>query len=170
MVGSRGAGARVAARFTSESRSRQTAPTTSGGAFHGDLGEEFAARSQTGLNAYHDRPGMLELIGDVSGATVLDLGCGAGQYMAELVARGATVAGADGSESLLRHARARVGDETPLWLHDLEEPLVFAPAATPTSRSNRLVMSRAITGWAAPLVGGPPSCTWPLSRDANRCR
>lgn len=75
---------------------------------------------------------MLELIGDVSGATVLDLGCGAGQYMAELVARGATVAGADGSESLLRHARARVGDETPLWLHDLEEPLVFAPAATPT--------------------------------------
>lgn len=88
---------------------------------------------------------MLELIGDVSGATVLDLGCGAGQYMAELVARGATVAGADGSESLLRHVRARVGDETPLWLHDLEEPLVFAPAATPTSRSNRLVMSRAIT-------------------------
>jgi hypothetical protein len=45
---------------------------TSGGAFHGDLGEEFAARSQTGLNAYHDRPRMLELIGDVSGATVLD--------------------------------------------------------------------------------------------------
>lgn len=32
------------------------------------------------------------------------------------------------------------------------------------------VPSPTITGWAARGVGGPPSCTWPASRDANRCR
>lgn len=97
-----------------------------GGAFHGELGAEFAIRSETGLNAHHDRPAMVELIGDVAGAAVLDLGCGAGQYMAELAERGATVVGVDGSELLLSHARARLGPEVTLRRHDLEDPLDFA--------------------------------------------
>jgi SAM-dependent methyltransferase len=97
-----------------------------GGAYRGDSTEEFAARSGTGLNAYHDRPAMLDLIGDVSRAVVLDLGCGAGQYLAELIGRGATVTGVDGSEVLLGHARDRVGPGVTLQLHDLEEPLGFA--------------------------------------------
>jgi transposase len=30
--------------------------------------------------------------------------------------------------------------------------------------------SRPTTRWAAPVVAGPPRCTWAVSRAANRCR
>ncbi|WP_231976241.1 class I SAM-dependent methyltransferase [Streptomyces sp. 3214.6] len=59
---------------------------------------------------------------------MLDLGCGAGHYAAELLERGAsTVVGVEGSESLLRAARERLGDgdRAPLHRHDLEEPLAL---------------------------------------------
>ncbi|MEV1003283.1 class I SAM-dependent methyltransferase [Nonomuraea sp. NPDC050202] len=96
-------------------------------AYHDALGDHFAERAQTSpYNAYTDRPAMLGLAGEVSGARILDVGCGAGHYAAELLARGARVAGIDGSATLLRHARARVNGDAELRLHDLEEPLGFA--------------------------------------------
>jgi hypothetical protein len=95
------------------------------------MGEEFAAQvTKNVYNSYTDRPAMLRLAGDVGGLRVLDLGCGAGHYAAELLERGAsTVVGGDGSESLLRAARERLGDgdRAPLHRHDLEEPLAFLP-------------------------------------------
>ncbi|MFF8971808.1 class I SAM-dependent methyltransferase [Streptomyces sp. NPDC014995] len=97
-------------------------------AYHGEMGEQFAARATTSVyNAYTDRPAMLRLAGDVGGLHVLDLGCGAGHYAAELLRRGAArVVGVDGSESLLRAARARLGDRAAaLHHHDLEQPLTF---------------------------------------------
>ncbi|CAM5278701.1 class I SAM-dependent methyltransferase [Streptomyces aurantiogriseus] len=98
-------------------------------AYHGEMGEQFAARATTSAyNAYTDRPAMLRLAGDLGGLRVLDLGCGAGHYAAELLERGAArVVGVDGSESLLRAARARLGDRAAAALHhhDLEEPLTF---------------------------------------------
>ncbi|MFD9389896.1 class I SAM-dependent methyltransferase [Streptomyces sp. NPDC060000] len=91
------------------------------------MGEEFAAQvTRSVYNSYTDRPAVLGLAGDVSGLRVLDLGCGAGHYAAELLERGAaTVVGVDGSESLLRAARERLGDRAELHRHDLEEPLAF---------------------------------------------
>ncbi|RMB80713.1 class I SAM-dependent methyltransferase [Streptomyces shenzhenensis] len=93
-------------------------------AYHGEMGELFAAQAtDSAYNAYTDRPAMLGLAGDVSGLRVLDLGCGAGHYAAELLERGAaTVMGLDGSESLLKTARERTGDRAVLRRHDLEEP------------------------------------------------
>lgn len=52
-------------------------------------------------------PLMLEMLGDVSGAKVLDLGCGEGGYSRELARRGATVTGVDGSARLIEVARER---------------------------------------------------------------
>ncbi|RJL34064.1 class I SAM-dependent methyltransferase [Bailinhaonella thermotolerans] len=99
-------------------------------AYHDALGDRFAAHAETSpYNAFTDRPAMLALAGDVAGARVLDVGCGAGHYAAELLARGAEVTGVDGSAALLRHARARVGGRAALRLHDLEEPLDFAEDA-----------------------------------------
>ncbi|WP_116952345.1 class I SAM-dependent methyltransferase [Jiangella endophytica] len=96
-------------------------------AYHDALGEHFAARATGGTyNAYTDRPAMLELAGDVRGLDVLDLGCGAGHYAAELVKLGAVrVVGVDGSETLLRAAQQRLGGRAALHHHNLEEPLAF---------------------------------------------
>lgn len=75
-------------------------------AYHDELGDYFAKNA--GSSAYHahaDRPAMLALAGDIAGLKILDVGCGAGPYAAELLVGGAGVAGIDGSATLLRHAR-----------------------------------------------------------------
>ncbi|NUW37609.1 methyltransferase domain-containing protein [Nonomuraea sp. SMC257] len=100
-------------------------------AYHDALGDHFAQHADTSpYNAYTDRPAMLELAGDVSGTRILDVGCGAGHYAAELSARGARVVGIEGSATLLRHAQARVNGHAELLLHDLETPLDFADDAS----------------------------------------
>lgn len=96
-------------------------------AYHDDLGDFFAQNADlSAYNAFTDRPAVLGLIGDVSGAEILDVGCGAGHYAVELLTRDARVTGIDGSATLLAHARDRVQDRAVLRLHDLEEPLDFA--------------------------------------------
>lgn len=50
---------------------------------------------------------MLELIGDVAGVRVLEVGCGDGALSVELARRGATVVGADASEQMIAAARER---------------------------------------------------------------
>jgi len=48
---------------------------------------------------------VVSLLPDVSGATVLDAGCGSGRYVRELEARGARVVGMDLSPAMLERAR-----------------------------------------------------------------
>ena len=55
-------------------------------------------------------PLMLELLGDVRGISILDLGCGEGGYSRELARRGAKVVGVDGSSRLVTRARERAPD------------------------------------------------------------
>lgn len=59
----------------------------------------------------HDRfgilPYLLDLLGDLSGQTVLDAGCGDGYLARVLAARGAHITGMDLSPSLIAQARAR---------------------------------------------------------------
>jgi hypothetical protein len=56
--------------------------------YQGSLGEIYAARAGApGLNSLHDRPAVLDLIGDVDGQSIVDLGCGAGHVAHELLAR-----------------------------------------------------------------------------------
>lgn len=96
-------------------------------AYHDDLGDFFARNADlSAYNAFTDRPAVLGLVGEVTGAEILDVGCGAGHYLAELLARGARVTGIDASATLLEHARGRVHDPSVLRLHDLEGPLDFA--------------------------------------------
>ena len=50
----------------------------------------------------------LELIGDVQGQRILDLGCGTGRYCVLLAGRGATVVGLDPSLGMLEQAERKV--------------------------------------------------------------
>jgi ubiquinone biosynthesis O-methyltransferase len=54
---------------------------------------------------------ILELIGDVTGKQVLDVGCGDGMLAVELAIRGAQVTGIDASETMIRAARERARRE-----------------------------------------------------------
>ena len=50
---------------------------------------------------------ILELVGDVSGCRVLDLGCGDGEFALELARRGAIVTGIDASAAMIAAAKDR---------------------------------------------------------------
>jgi len=67
-------------------------------------------------------PRMMEMLGDVSGRRILDLGCGEGGYSRQLKRRGANLIGVDGSETLVRIARERAAAEK------LEIPFICANA------------------------------------------
>jgi ubiquinone/menaquinone biosynthesis C-methylase UbiE len=77
-----------------------------------------------------EEPILRGLIGDVSGLEVLDLGCGTGRHSLWLAARGASVTAVDFSGGMLAEARRKPGaDAVRFLVHDLHEPLPFAPAS-----------------------------------------
>ncbi|WP_171246556.1 class I SAM-dependent methyltransferase [Isoptericola sediminis] len=88
---------------------------------------EYQEANASGLfNTYYERPAMLRLAGDVRGRRILDVGCGTGPLTAELRDRGAEVTGLDGSPAMIELAREHLGDDVPLHVADLAEPLPFA--------------------------------------------
>lgn len=84
-------------------------------------------------NALYERPAMLALLPPVTGAKILDAGCGSGWYAEQLAARGACVTGIDASERMVEYARQRLsrgsyadGTKPLIRVADLSEPLGFA--------------------------------------------
>ena len=57
--------------------------------------------------AWRSWPRIFDALPSVSGARILDLGCGRGDHAAELVRRGAVVVGIDANEELIGVARSR---------------------------------------------------------------
>ncbi|WP_370941978.1 class I SAM-dependent methyltransferase [Amycolatopsis sp. cg5] len=91
------------------------------------IAEGYSAENETNLmNAYYERPAMLELAGDVTGRRILDAGCGSGPLFAALRDRGAVVTGFDASAGMVALARRRLGTEADLRVADLADPLPFA--------------------------------------------
>ncbi|PTL82248.1 class I SAM-dependent methyltransferase [Vitiosangium sp. GDMCC 1.1324] len=61
---------------------------------------------------YVEAPSFFEALGDITGQSVLDLGCGAGLYTRRLAQRGAArVVGLDISPNMIDYARAREAEE-----------------------------------------------------------
>lgn len=74
-----------------------------------------------------EEPHMRELVGDVLGLAVLDLGCGTGRHSLGLAASGAEVTAVDFSEGMLAEARRKPGAQAIRFVvHDLHEGLPFA--------------------------------------------
>ncbi len=74
-------------------------------------------------NAYYDRPAILNLVGDVEGKRVLELGCAAGVLSEQLVDRGALLLGFDREPTMIEFARRRLADRARFEVADLGEPL-----------------------------------------------
>jgi ubiquinone/menaquinone biosynthesis C-methylase UbiE len=90
------------------------------------LADAYAAKVNTKPhNAYYEQPATKSLIGDVTGQTILDAGCGAGVYSQWLLQNGANVFAIDSSEKMLGHARKRTEDKATFHHANLEEPLYF---------------------------------------------
>lgn len=86
----------------------------------------YSAANETNLlNAWYERPAMIDLAGDIEGRRVLDAGCGSGPLTAALREKGATVSGFDLSPSMIDLARERLGEDTDLQVADLGERLPY---------------------------------------------
>ncbi|MEO3790945.1 class I SAM-dependent methyltransferase [Nonomuraea sp. B10E15] len=113
--------------------------------------EAYSAENETSLlNAYYERPAMLDLAGDVAGRRILDAGCGSGPLSAALRDRGAVVTGFDSSAKMLELARRRLGDDADLHLADLGEPLPFPDAAFDDVVASLVL--HYLEDWTAPLA------------------
>lgn len=88
--------------------------------------DAFAATApDSPYNAHYERPAMLAMLPPVSGADVLDAGCGPGIYAAWLAERGARVVGLDVSPRMVELARARLGGRATFNVADLGQPLTM---------------------------------------------
>ena len=90
------------------------------------MAEAFRDNAEDSVyNAYYDRPAVLDALGPVSGARVLDAGCGPGAYAAALLEAGAEVVGFDASTAMVEIARTRLGDRCRIDVGRLGEPLPY---------------------------------------------
>jgi len=70
-----------------------------------------------------------QLLGELRGLEVLDLGCGTGRHAISMAARGARVTAVDFSEGMLERAKQKRGDANITFqVCDLTKPLPFAAA------------------------------------------
>jgi SAM-dependent methyltransferase len=71
-----------------------------------------------------EEPRVDQLLGDVAGCTVLDVGCGTGRHAVRLAQAGAVVTAVDFSPGMLARARAKPGAQAVTFLeHDVSRPL-----------------------------------------------
>ncbi|MBX4149017.1 class I SAM-dependent methyltransferase [Paenibacillus lautus] len=86
--------------------------------------------SQSGHNAYYERPAMIHLLpANMEQMTVLDAGCAAGWYTEQFLKRRARVTAVDLSPAMIEACKRRVGNEATVFACDITEDLPFEDEA-----------------------------------------
>jgi SAM-dependent methyltransferase len=115
------------------------------------MAEQYTALNDASmLNEHYNRPAIRRLLGDVRGHRVLDVGCGSGPNLIDLLADGAEVVGVDGSPAMVEIARKRLGPDVDVRVADAAEPLPFE-----TSTFDDVVCSLTLhylRDWSEPLA------------------
>jgi SAM-dependent methyltransferase len=95
------------------------------------LADVWSATTDEGpFNGFLERPALRSLVpSSLSGAAVLDAGCGSGAQARWLLDQGADVVGIDLSPRMIEEAKRRCGDEGRFFVADLSEPLPLEPAS-----------------------------------------
>ncbi|MGI8906133.1 MAG: class I SAM-dependent methyltransferase [Candidatus Sumerlaeaceae bacterium] len=76
-----------------------------------------------------EEPRVRELLSEIKGLKVLDVGCGTGRHTVQLASAGAYVTGVDFSHGMLERARRKPGAELAVFVeHDLAQALPFEEA------------------------------------------
>jgi SAM-dependent methyltransferase len=82
------------------------------------------------FNGFLERPALRSLVpSGLTGAAVLDAGCGSGAQARWLLDQGADVTGIDLSPRMIEEARRRCGDQGRFLVADLAEPLPLEPGS-----------------------------------------
>jgi ubiquinone/menaquinone biosynthesis C-methylase UbiE len=84
---------------------------------------EWIARCETRADAAREGlldDWMLQLVGNVEGLTVIDLGCGEGRFSRMLAARGARIVGVDLQPSFIAYATSKAGPRETYRVADME--------------------------------------------------
>lgn len=78
------------------------------------------------IHIYYERPNLLALLPkDISGLSILDLGCGSGWYAEQLTKLGGDVTAIDASPTMVELAKERLNGKGKVYLADLENSLEF---------------------------------------------
>jgi SAM-dependent methyltransferase len=93
------------------------------------LAEVWSATTDEGpFNGFLERPALRSLVpSGLSGAAVLEAGCGSGAQARWLLDRGADVTGIDVSPRMVEEAERRCGGRGRFFVADLAEPLPLEP-------------------------------------------
>jgi len=87
---------------------------------------ELHVDTQSGHNAYYERPAMMRLLpDDMNELAVLDAGCAAGWYAEQFAKRGARVTAIDLSPAMVDACSRRLGDRAEVFVCDMTETLPF---------------------------------------------
>ena len=92
--------------------------------------EQYQTHSDSGPNAYCERPSTVSILPTLQGINVIDAACGHGFYAAHCLEAGAHVEAFDGSRRMIRLAESRLGGRVTVRHHDLRTPLDWVSNGT----------------------------------------
>jgi SAM-dependent methyltransferase len=105
---------------------RDGLPAHTGASYEGIAARYAATVDTKPWNADYERPALLSLLPPLSGARVLDVGCGSGWYAEYLVGQGADVTAFDLNMEFVALTTRRLGPKARVLHADLTRPLSFA--------------------------------------------